>query len=93
MQVRKLAAGALLAAAVAAPTLTATAAQAAPPAGAVVAGDVVVLDFLVEGPFPTQSECNHRAVWWDHIDGRAHYCRYENGSGGYAQGWWIWARS
>jgi hypothetical protein len=84
MRVSKLAAGALMAAALVTPALAATAAQAAPPP--------TTEDWVQEGPFATSDACWHRAAFWDQLDGRSHYCVYYDGSGGYNRGYWIWTR-
>ena len=83
MRVSKLAAGALMAAALVTPALAATAAQAAPP---------TATDWVQEGPFDTSDACWHRAAFWDQLDGRSHYCVYYDGSGGYNRGYWIYTR-
>jgi hypothetical protein len=91
--VRKLVTGALMATALAVPTSMATVATASTTLSGTTAAAVVPLDFLVEGPFETQSACLHRAQFWDDIDGRSHYCVFHTGSDGYRRGWWVYARS
>jgi hypothetical protein len=80
MRVRKLVTGSLMAAALAVPVLTGTAAHAQ------------ASNFLVEGPFSTLAACQHRADWWNNIDGRDHYCVHQT-SGGYTPGWYVWVWS
>jgi opacity protein-like surface antigen len=86
MRVSKLAAGALMAAALVTPALAATAAQAAPP-------PITTMDWVQEGPFATSSACEHRRAFWDQLDGRSHYCVFYDGvHGGNARGYWIYTR-
>jgi hypothetical protein len=92
MRVWTLAAGPLMAIALAAPMLMATAPQADPTGTSQPETGVELANFLVEGPYSTLAACTHRAEWWDHIDGRDHYCVHQL-SGGYTPGWYVWAWS
>lgn len=81
----------LVAAAVAAGALLLVPAAGAVSAGGQPEGTVTIQEFVVEGPFNTADACQHRAQFWDQINGRHHWCVYHDGSGGYNRGYWVYS--
>ena len=44
----------------------------------------------VEGPISSGSDCSRRARQYTDSTGFFHFCRYKDGSDGFAAGWWVW---
>lgn len=91
MKVRiRVAAGLLLAA-----TAFTTAVGTAPVAGAFPVSDAPAAQAEYgqkppEGPYSANADCFKRAQYWTQKTGHYHFCRYKDGSDGYATGWWVW---
>jgi hypothetical protein len=44
----------------------------------------------VEGPFDSGADCSSRTRQYTDSTGFFHFCRYKDGTDGFAAGWWVW---